>query len=175
MLQGRNYSPHRPRNAGSVGGCSGASNGTLCRLEKEILALGPKMSPGQGAHMVFSAGGPEFEVTPLLCFHVAATCFYVALSRTEQTAMAEGGKSSEYVSGDGGQISGGGANLRARRRIMYFIVLRWIFLYLKHRNFVDSYTDYQRCLKMCIFIGFFALEKYILWTTVTMSYHILVI
>ena len=77
--------------------------------------------------MVFSAGGPEFEVTPFLCFHVTATCFYVALSRTEQTAMAGGGKSSEYVSGDGGQISVGGGNLRARRRIMYFIVLRWIF------------------------------------------------
>jgi len=29
-----------------------------------FLALGPKTSPGQGAHIVFSAGA-EFEVTPL--------------------------------------------------------------------------------------------------------------
>jgi len=34
-----------------------------CRWEKEILSLGPKTSPGQGAHMVFSTGvGAEFEL-----------------------------------------------------------------------------------------------------------------
>jgi len=63
--QGCNYiytaRPRRPSNARTR-----RVKGTLCRWEKEILSLGPKTSPGQGAHVVFSAGGPEFEVTPLI-------------------------------------------------------------------------------------------------------------
>ena len=48
LIQGRNY---RLRNAGGRKG-----QGALCRREKEIVALGPKTSPGQGAHMVFLQG-----------------------------------------------------------------------------------------------------------------------
>ena len=45
-----------PRQTSQCGG--DGSWGALCRWEKEVLALGPKTSPGQGAHLVFSAGEP---------------------------------------------------------------------------------------------------------------------
>ena len=59
--QRRNYRPRRP--AMRVGA---KGQGALCRREKEILALGRKMSPGRGACGVFCKGRAEFEGTPLV-------------------------------------------------------------------------------------------------------------
>ena len=66
VLQGLLY---RPRNA--------KGKGALCRWEKEILALGPKTSPGQGPKWCFLqqvGGGAEFEVTPLMCLICRGPC-----------------------------------------------------------------------------------------------------
>ena len=63
------YQPCRPRNMGGLKG-----QGAICRWEKQILALGPKTSSGRGGHIMFSAGGPEFEgviYTVLLWLHIA--------------------------------------------------------------------------------------------------------
>ena len=51
---------------------------TLCRGEREILALSPKTSPWQGPYSISAGWGAEFEGTPLsdvLCFLTARHCF----------------------------------------------------------------------------------------------------
>jgi len=56
----RNYRPRRPSNA--RGGRR--IRGPFAAGKKEILALGPKTSPG-GDGVFCRGGGAEFEVTPL--------------------------------------------------------------------------------------------------------------
>ena len=51
---------------------------TICRREREILAIGPKTSPWQGPYSISAGWGAEFEGTPLsdvLCFLTARHCF----------------------------------------------------------------------------------------------------
>ena len=55
--QGLNYHPRRPRNAVGPKG-----QGFHCCWERQILTLGAKTLPGQGAHVVISAGDQNLKL-----------------------------------------------------------------------------------------------------------------
>ena len=60
-VRGVTIAPQTPQ----CGGLKGQGDPLLLEKDREILALGSNTTPqGRSPYMVFSAGAPEFEVTP---------------------------------------------------------------------------------------------------------------